>query len=573
MRIDRFKIKNFRNLADVDLALQAGTVIVGENRAGKSNLVHALRLILDGSLSYADRQLTREDFWDGLSDGSDSWDPLVQGHVIEASIEIVEFEDDRKLAAALANALVAEQPMRARLTYRFAPIDDGEDAQKPRYRGAVYGGDGDGRIISTELRSYLHLVFLHALRDVEADIRNWRRSPLRALLLAAASAASEEDLGDVREAMQEANDKLNSLEVVKGLSESIGQRLVEMVGANQAIDTELAAAPDDPMRLIRGMRLFVDGDAHRSLTSASLGSLNVLYLALQELGLDARMLEEADIAHVVMAIEEPEAHLHPHLQRLIFGRLLDSQRYANTVLVTTQSPHIASVADPRSLVVLRAHADRTVAAVASDAELAPAEWDDIARYLDATRAELVFARRVLLVEGFAEQVLLPKLAESLEMNLDKLGISVCAIHGTHFGAYVRLCEALRIPWAVLTDGDVDKDGVRQGDRRATELLGALGVSGQHVEHGVFVGSRTFEHDLLAASVQNLAAAFDSLKELCKAPSVAKIERWSGRDPGYDEFMGMIDNAGGKGRYAQRLALRRVAPPAYIASALRYLESQ
>lgn len=59
-----------RYLADIDLRLHPGTVIVGENRAGKSNLLHALRLILDPSFSYSDHQLRREDFWDGLSDGS-----------------------------------------------------------------------------------------------------------------------------------------------------------------------------------------------------------------------------------------------------------------------------------------------------------------------------------------------------------------------------------------------------------------------------------------------------------------------------------------------------------------------
>jgi putative ATP-dependent endonuclease of OLD family len=156
MRLDRLTVRNFRNLADIDLQLRNGTVIVGENRAGKSNLLHALRLILDASLSFADRQLTREDFWDGLSDGTDTWDPMVSGETIEASIDIIEFDDDGKLVAALAGALLVEEPMRARLTYRFAPID-GDSAgsgQAPRYRGAVYGGDNFERAIATELRSY-----------------------------------------------------------------------------------------------------------------------------------------------------------------------------------------------------------------------------------------------------------------------------------------------------------------------------------------------------------------------------------------------------------------------------------
>lgn len=574
MRIDRLLIRNFRNLAHIDLRLLPGTVVVGENRAGKSNLIHALRLILDPTLSFVDRQLSKEDFWDGLSDGTDSWDPMTEGHMIEASIDIVDFEHDRKLVTALGNALLEEKPMRARLTYRFAPVDTGEDAAEAhKYRGAVYGGENLEKTIPTELRSYLHLVFLHALRDVESDIRNWRRSPLRALLEAAATAVAEEDLSNVREAMREANEQLNDLEEVKDLGHSIGDRLVEMVGPNQAIDTELAVAPDDPLRLIRNMRVFVDGDAHRSLSSASLGTLNVLYLALHELGLDIRLLDDSDIAHVVMAIEEPEAHLHPHLQRLIFRRVLDDKLKTRTTLVTTQSPHIASVADPKSLVALRTVGNQTVAAAAQSASLNRAEWDDIARYLDATRAELVFARRVLLVEGFAEQVLLPKLAKSLDMDLDKLGISVCAIHGTHFGAYAQFCEALGIPWAVVTDGDIDKNGLSNGETRARALVDLLDETGEPAEHGIFVGDRTFEYDVLVGSAGNFTPCFGTLAELCAAPSVEVIQSWGGNDPGHDDFMRMINNAGGKGRYAQRLALQQVQPPKYVINSLRYLEQQ
>jgi putative ATP-dependent endonuclease of OLD family len=573
MIIDRIKIRNFRNLADVELHLLPGTVLVGENRSGKSNLIHAVRLVLDPTLSVSDRQLGRDDFWDGLSDGTEEWDPIATGQTIEISIEIIDFLDEPAILTALCDALVEQDPPRARLTYRFGPVDDQQQTPsgKPKYRGRVFGGDSDDRPIPSDLRGYLYVVFLHALRDVESDIGNWPRSPLRRLLEAAAAAIPEEELTKVREAMKGANTQLNALVVIQELGGKISTRLLDMIGASQALGTELAVAPDDPLRAIRTMRLYVDGDAHRSLASSSLGTLNVLYLALLELGLDQRLAEK-DIAHVVMAIEEPEAHLHPHLQRLIFKRLLDVPSKARTTLVTTQSPHIASVASPKSLVVLRTVGNQAKVAAAHRANLAEAEWNDIARYLDATRAELVFARRVLLVEGYAEQVLVPVLAKAHGLDLDKLGISLCAIHGTHFDSYAQFCNALEIPWAIITDRDkVDDKGVSDGQKRAQRIMDTLSVAGSPEDHGIFVSnSATFEYDLLCTGDSNVAPCFETLIELGSTQMKTRVDAWNNAAPAYDDFMGEIENAQGKGRFAQRLALKHLKPPAYIAAAFDYL---
>jgi hypothetical protein len=85
--------------------------------------------------------------------------------------------------------------------------------------------------------------------------------------------------------MQKANDSLNELAPLVKLSKDIAESTEAAVGAAQGLATTLAAAPPDARRLIRSMRLFVDGSAQRQLTSTSLGALNVLYFSLLELRL------------------------------------------------------------------------------------------------------------------------------------------------------------------------------------------------------------------------------------------------------------------------------------------------
>ncbi len=190
------------------------------------------------------------------------------------------------------------------------------------------------------------------------------------------------------------------------------------------MEPRLDLAPGDPERTLRSLRLFVDGAAQRRLSSASLGTLNVLYIALMQLELE-RLIERGEIEYALISIEEPESHLHPHLQRRMFGSLLTDDVKSGTV-ISTHSPHIVSVTAPKRLVVLREVDGETVACAASTADLTSHAWHDLGRYLDATRSELVFARRVVLVEGFAEQVLLPLAAP---VDFDELGVSVCPIHG------------------------------------------------------------------------------------------------------------------------------------------------
>ena len=190
MKINRVQIKNFRNFASLDVAFGEHAVIVGENKVGKSNFLYALRLILDPSLPDTARKLRDEDFWDGLPR------PLTAGDRVTISIDIADFESDDNQLAILAEHLVQAEPMIARLTYTWQP-DAGlttNPSKESDYEFSVYGGDRPENRISYEVRRRLPLELLPALRDCEADMARWTRSPLRPILEKAAGAVDHDTL-------------------------------------------------------------------------------------------------------------------------------------------------------------------------------------------------------------------------------------------------------------------------------------------------------------------------------------------------------------------------------------------
>jgi putative ATP-dependent endonuclease of OLD family len=138
MRISRIQIHNFRNFEDLDISLGDHVVIVGENKIGKSNLIHALRLVLDPSLPDSARELRDEDYWDGLSR------PLTKDDFITISIDLADFEHDPSQLALLCEHLIAAKPMVSRLTYVFGPISTENDGTPTEsdFDFFIYGGDG-----------------------------------------------------------------------------------------------------------------------------------------------------------------------------------------------------------------------------------------------------------------------------------------------------------------------------------------------------------------------------------------------------------------------------------------------
>jgi putative ATP-dependent endonuclease of OLD family len=165
-----------------------------------------------------------------------------------------------------------------------------------------------------------------------------------------------------------------------------------------------------------------------------------------------------------LIIEEPEAHLHPQLQLLVYAFLDRTSRSDDRsqvqVFVTSHSPTLASRAELDSIVVLyRASTGKLKATAVRACPLEKKHQCDLQRYLDVTRSQLFFARGVLLVEGISEALLVPVLAERAGMPLDQAAIEVVPVSGVSFEPFARLfnsddpAKRIDIPCSIITDDD------------------------------------------------------------------------------------------------------------------------
>ncbi|MEI9407654.1 ATP-dependent nuclease [Mesorhizobium salmacidum] len=599
MQISRVVVRNYRALANVDIDVcEDLCCIIGENNTGKSALLRAIQICLDVSLPSSYRALIRED----INSAVDVSHP----NQVLVGVELSNFQGKVNEEALVSTWKIGAD--KARIFYRFRP--------KPSIRERLNNGEVPPGTLTLEdyswdlraggdpaldladlewddedvgepvrfadLQSYL-VVALAALRDVEADLRNARVSPLVRLIEAFDVLPPEQKaLIDI---LNDANAKIEGAKTISDVADAIDKSFKNVSGPAFEMGVGLGLASATFQSIIRNLKVLLSDATLMKFEPSrnGLGMNNILYIAILIEYLQKR-IARASTAGQLLLIEEPEAHLHPQLQMAL---LIALRKFGIQVILTTHSPQVTSQAPFKTFVSLTRKADLTVAAgtLADNSALSEPEISDLERYLDATKSNLLFARRVMLVEGPAELFLIPAMVEAVKgIQLERSGISIIAIYGVHFDVYAKLFAegSLEKRCAIVADADLlpsDADDNFDVDEHAPDLAA---LRSPLVE--VFAGATTFERELV--SVDTLPMFIAATKDLGATKTTKSLEEiyteltdiLSDADPDHllEDGGSIVLSAAkrfGKARFAQvaaRHAHLCTALPSYIENAVDWL---
>ncbi len=557
MWLRELRIQNFRKIKSLTVSFPRGlTVLVGENNSCKTTIIDALRLMLFSSRDFDSIRLREDDFRAGTKHAP-----------IEISCRFAGLEDEDEVHFLECLVDIGDGQFEVQVNARVEFNDSTN-----RCNVKMWGGETEGGSFPSNHYDQLSTIYLQPLRDPERGLRPGTHSQVSRLI---DCLTEEGQRADFETIAKKANAEIRVLKPVKDARGDITKQMAAIAGHELTQRTELIFTDPTFRRIIAGLQPEIDelpfslnGLGYNNLvfTSATLGTLR----------------RSPHFSFRSILIEEPEAHLHPQLQMLLLRHLAEVAReYEGNevqVIASSHSPILASQAPLDSIISVH-QVDGEVSAVSVNSITIDNELKKkLQRYLDATRGELFFARRILMVEGIAEALLLPVLAKIAGGNLKESSVTVLNVDGINFNAFIPLfgVNRIRVPVVILTDGDAKKIG--EAVSTAATKLKDLASDTPNLR--VEMSEITFEHELARsdALLPRMVAALKELHPKTGNRLECALTSLGSADDKASKFLRVfLKSRVSKGRFAQELAsaldgcdLKPQVVPTYIRSALIYL---
>ena len=502
MLIESITISGFRCFGTDAITMPIAseiTAVVGPNAAGKTAMLHALAKLFE--VTRAQRTVLRSDFHIGADD--DPEDREAKDLFIDVLIGLPELADGSATPETIAPSFrhmqierEGEEPVcRMRLEARWEDDGtvEGEVSQDLFWIDTLDDDPPEEKChpVSAADRGLIQLYYTPASRDAAAQIRA-TTGALAARLLRAIEWSSETE-----EAVKEASENLSAAFEAEAAIAAIGNALQERWSDlhDEIVDTKprLSLVSRRFEEVVNKIAvIFEQGpDGHeRGLDALSDGQQSLFYFALAAAVFDLeRKVVAGDVegflddqlripALTLFALEEPENHLSPYfLARIIRQVRSLTEDGGAQAIVTSHSPAVLSRVDPREVRYCRCDPKTRISTV-KEIKL-PTGANEAAKFVRGAvlaYPELYFARFVLLVEGDSERIVLPRLAEALDLLIDPAFVAIVPLGGRHVQHFWRLLSDLGIPYATLLDLDLGRAGGGFGRvKTAIEKLIEIGV--------------------------------------------------------------------------------------------------
>lgn len=529
MYLKYVQIVNFKNLKNARFEFSKGAnTIIGENDSGKSNALTAIRILLDDNYYYNTKRLKETDFSYALGDWKGHW-IIISAFFDEISNEdkhnefcaeltpeqentnflksYIRCEDKDfgtvslfirpcrakriELAEAAQNGTFESVRSQIKLSdyeFYYAARSQADFTDENIYKTIV--GDIDaGKYINPEdddqsvmgckidimnVWQHISTVFIDALRDVESELRK-PKNPIRQIINTIEGDIKGNDIEAIKEKISDLNRKIANIPQVSDIGNQVNRKLLEMIGAIYSPEIKLESRlKEDFATLAR--YLTISPSNQTDIDLLGLGHLNILYIAMKLVEFEVNRNREL---LNIMIIEEPEAHIHTHIQKTLFNNLQIAHTYTQVVM-STHSTHLSEVSDIEKVNVMKKVNEETSLVMKPTNGLNQFGTDILeckgipfskilSRYLDAKRSVLLFSKGVILVEGDGEEILIPALVKKvLGVSLDEMGIGLINIGSVGFENVACIFDEARLQrkCSIITDLDAVVDGAQKSKQDA-----------------------------------------------------------------------------------------------------------